>query len=510
MMNYKTKQTAVIQRQRTESSLSVASGMSQLSAVAEHSPYCFFNENADGVNDNATRRDLDEDQNKDFNRVMFNLEQDQSQHIRITPLCDCLPLLDGNLRDTDGLQGSRTSGRNVLPFQCQCQVNNQCCQLNNVGSTCVSASERHPAPKTMQCHSGSRYLVPHISHHTCGSMHAISNPYIPDISLNDRKNCYITAIPDPVTDESVLSQRQSNDQMYKDGIQTNQEGSVSASEYSTVKFPKKGVKTKRCCLTRWKKRMLNCYGPGFIILCLLNIILIMSNVVGLPFLYVSRQLKYSNSVTERQSIQSHGCEHFKNLLDVPFADNTSKFCLKPLTELIQIISKYAHDMKENITAASVEKSRLIENVPEKQLGPAHIQLKAVNWTRYGSNSVVLWEHLSTNYPGIILTNDKVSVRVNTSGYYFIYIRVHYKKPKFIAESLQLSIGNAISKKDHPSDLDLDSIRQRCFPTNASEDIDQFINMESLHYFKANDTIYIKLHNKTFFQANNTLFGMFYI
>ncbi|XP_060551209.1 uncharacterized protein LOC132712788 [Ruditapes philippinarum] len=250
------------------------------------------------------------------------------------------------------------------------------------------------------------------------------------------------------------------------------------------------------------------YRNGFYILLIFNVILILLNTFGLPYVYfainqekeVSKAANLNEGGEFASAVHSEFCVKCNNLNEVVNSSEVSikdgQCCIKSAEKLLPILLEIVDDI------AGVPP-------PEKKANVPVIQLRAAT-TRNKNHTKIIWQKM----PGVGKIRSNVTddeINVPKTGYYYVYSRVHYKLPAYKDESEEFTIVHTIYKtKKDDTESPLDEVVQRCFPTNTTGDVRHANQLGSIHHLKKGDRLFIKLRYPQYLLPENTLFGWFMV
>ncbi|XP_053404335.1 tumor necrosis factor ligand superfamily member 14-like [Mercenaria mercenaria] len=142
-----------------------------------------------------------------------------------------------------------------------------------------------------------------------------------------------------------------------------------------------------------------------------------------------------------------------------------------------------------------------------------VQLKADKKNNKTDDTVVIWEpRTDINTVDAKIVNNKI--RIPTTGYYYVYSRVHYEKPKGNGtnNNNEFTIGHTVVKTISGNDKEkrMDNIVQRCFPSNSSGDVRHTNHLGSVQHLHKGDELFVRLDHKQYFDHTNTIFGLFLV
>lgn len=246
------------------------------------------------------------------------------------------------------------------------------------------------------------------------------------------------------------------------------------------------------------------YRRGFYIILTMNTIIMILNVVGLPFVYsnTSMSTEVSSRAVDTPKSMCVECSILENnfkvdpVLKFGFSRNVNSCCLmenEMLVFLHELMNKIKTDIKKDTEIKSGQYNRT-----------AFIQVTASQIVKIEGKSVLGWT-LSKPNESLTLTDNDTAIAVAVPGYYFVYSRVHYKKE--IDKGEMSKVGHKLINM--ATDTILDSIEQNCYYANLRSDHAEHTTiLESVLQLGKGDKIILTVDNYAFLQFKDSKLGMF--
>lgn len=259
------------------------------------------------------------------------------------------------------------------------------------------------------------------------------------------------------------------------------------------------------------------YRKGFYILLIFNVILILLNTFGLPYVYfainqekeVSKAANLNEGGEFASAVHSEFCVKCDKLIDVvkrklinssDVSNKDGQCCVKSAEKLLPILLEIVDDLARVPTPEKTANVPVIQLRADKTRNKNHLDNK---------NHTIIWQKRPD--VGTFRSTDRDDeIKVPKTGYYYVYNRVNYKLPTYEGQSQEFPIIHTINKKIGDKESQLDEVVQRCFPTNTTGDVRHANQLGSIHHLKKGDRLVIKLHHPKYFLPENTLFGMFMV
>ncbi|XP_053404328.1 uncharacterized protein LOC123554183 [Mercenaria mercenaria] len=252
----------------------------------------------------------------------------------------------------------------------------------------------------------------------------------------------------------------------------------------------------------------------FYVLLAFNIIIILMNVTGIPFLYVT--LKSPEHHEETVCIK---CESL-NMLYIDksvFMKKDDQCCLKSSRQLFELFANVTRQLKSAPLAPQAMRSSDTLKRSHNEDIPM-VQYKAMKLETIDNVTRISWDK-EVQYPiqrvfgKLDQASRNTTITIPVAGLYYIYSRVHYIKPYGIGPTV--IFGHSVLKiheeqKNIVEDT-LDSVNETCFQRN--DVVMHTSHLHFVHNFKQNDKVYVRLDNDQHFDRSldsNTKFGLFMI
>ncbi|XP_060557613.1 uncharacterized protein LOC132718027 [Ruditapes philippinarum] len=256
------------------------------------------------------------------------------------------------------------------------------------------------------------------------------------------------------------------------------------------------------------------YRKGFYILLIFNVILILLNTFGLPYVYfainqekeVSKAANLNEGGEFASAVHSEFCVKCDKLNEVVNSSEVSikdgQCCIKSAEKLLPILLEIVDDLARVPTPEKTANVPVIQLRADKTNNKYHLDNK--------NHPEIIWQKRPD--VGTFGSTDREDdeIKVPKTGYYYVYNRVNYKLPTYEGQSKEFPIIHTINKKIGDKESQLDEVVQRCFPTNTTGDVIHANQHGSIHHLKKGDRLVITLHHPKYFLPENTLFGMFMV